>query len=284
MEEIVCNTDNIDIEGQTSNPVSNVGEGQGNSDTEEQIANFISGEQRSQWFKEFKTTFQRHEVREVRNDVLVRKLPAYYRVPFEQYTPKQWHFGLHNRDVLHPSESEDLKIAFAAACKLGPWDEFCVWVVDDPVGVLRAYGLDHSKPKFSIRQVQYLLTLDALTIFLVFAYYAFSVTSVKMMLKGARLIALLEPIYWKYNHLPIDLFLFENQIPIALLTKVISKCYEKLIEPNSRLMEQQYMLDMILKASVSSMCEYIFVLTKDHQAKIEKAYPQGELEKCPHIV
>ncbi len=67
----MCNTDNIDIEGQTSNPVSNVGEGQGNSDTEEQIANFISGEQRSQWFKEFKTTFQRHEVREVRNDVLV---------------------------------------------------------------------------------------------------------------------------------------------------------------------------------------------------------------------
>jgi len=32
------------------------------------------------------------------------------------------------------------------------------------------------------------------------------------------------------------------------------------------------------------MCESIFVLTKDHLAKIEKAYPQGELEKCPHIL
>jgi hypothetical protein len=46
-------------------------EGHGNSDIEEQIANFISEEQTSQWFNEFKTTFQRHGVREVRNDVLV---------------------------------------------------------------------------------------------------------------------------------------------------------------------------------------------------------------------
>ncbi len=44
------------------------------------------------------------------------------------------------------------------------------------------------------------------------------------------------------------------------------------------------MLDKILKANVSDMCESIFVLTKDHLAKIEKAYPQGELEKCPHIL
>jgi hypothetical protein len=48
-----------------------MGEGHGNSDIEEQIANFISEEQTSQWFNEFKTTFQRHGVREVRNDVLV---------------------------------------------------------------------------------------------------------------------------------------------------------------------------------------------------------------------
>jgi hypothetical protein len=284
MEDVLPDADNINIEGQTSISVSHMAEGQGNSETEEQIANFISEKQTSQWFNEFKTIFERHEVREVRNDVLIMKLPASFRVPLEQYTPKQWHFGLHNRDVLHPSESEDLKIALAVACELGPWDEFCVSVVDDPVGVLRAYGLNHGKPKFSMRQVQYLLTLDALTIFLVFAYYTFRATFVKMMQKGARLIALLEPIYWEYDHLPVDLFLFENQIPIAVLTKVINKCYEKLIEPNSRLMKQQYTLDTILKANVSRMCGHIFVLTEDHRAKIDKAYPQGELEKCPHIV
>jgi hypothetical protein len=43
-------------------------------------------------------------------------------------------------------------------------------------------------------------------------------------------------------------------------------------------------LDIILKANVSDMCEFIFVLTEDHRAKIEKAYPEGELENCPHIV
>ncbi|KAH9574155.1 hypothetical protein CY35_01G041400 [Sphagnum magellanicum] len=283
MEEIVPNTDNIDIEGQTSNLVSHMAEGQGNSDTEEQIANFISEEQTSQWFNEFKTTFQRHEVREVRNDVLVKKLPACYRVPLDQYNPYRWHFGLHNRDVLHTSESEDLKIALAAACELGPWDEFCASVVDDPLGVLRAYGLDHSEPKFSMRQIQCLLTLDALTIFLVFVNHTYNDIFDESTQIGARLTALLKPCL-EYRRIYNDLFLFENQIPMALLRKVISTCYEKLIGLNLTLMDQQLMLDMILKANVSDMCERIFVLTKDHLAKIEKAYPQGELEKCPHIV
>ncbi|CAK9857394.1 unnamed protein product [Sphagnum jensenii] len=283
MEDILPDTDNIDIEGQTSNSVCHMAEGQGNSDTEERIANFISDGQTSQWFNEFKTTFERHEDREVRNDVLLMKLPACSRVPLEQYTPKQWHFGLHNRDVLHPSESEDLKIALAAASELGPWDEFCASVVDDPVGVLRAYGLDHSEPKFSIRQMQCLLTLDALTIFLVFAKGTYKDIFDDRTQIRARLTALLKP-WLEYYSLYDDLFLFENQIPIALLRKVISPYYEKLIGPNSTLMDQQYMLDMILKANVSRMCGHIFVLTEDHWAKIEKAYPQGELENCPHIV
>ncbi|CAK9254953.1 unnamed protein product [Sphagnum jensenii] len=283
MEDILHDTENIDIEGQTSDSISNMAEGQGKSDTKEQIANFISEEQTSQWFNEFKTTFQRHEVREVRSDVLVRKLPASFRVPLEQYTPRLWQIGLHNRDVLHPSESEDLKIALAAASELGPWDEFCASVVDDPVGVLRAYGLDHSEPKFSIRQMQCLLTLDALTIFLVFAKGTYNDIFDERTQIGARLTALLKPSL-EYHRLYNDLFLFENQIPIALLTKVISKCYEKLIEPNSTLMRQQYTFEMILKYNVSNMCDRIFVLTEDRWAEIEKAYPQGELEKCPHIV
>jgi len=282
MEEIVPNTDNIDIEGQTSNMASNMGEGQGNSDSEEQIANFISEELTNQWLIEFKTTFERHEVREVRNDVLVMKLPACYRVPSEQYIPKYWHFGLHNRDVPHPSESEDLKIALATACELGPWDEFCFSVLDDPVDVLRAYGLDLSEPKFGMRQVQYILTLDALTIFVLCAHDTFGcVQFEKLKQKVGRLICT-RFISWGYERVHHDLFLFENQIPIALLTKVISKCYEKWKELNPSLMNP--MLDEILKATAFTMCGFIFVLSKDHRAKIEKAYPQGELEKYPHIL
>ncbi|CAM6021131.1 unnamed protein product [Sphagnum balticum] len=284
MEDILPDTDNIDIEGQTSNSVSHIPEGQGNSGTEEQIAHFISEEQTSQWSNEFKTTFERHEVREVGNDVLVRKLRACFRVPLEQYTPILWQIGLHNRDVLHPSESEDLKIAIAAASELGPWEEFCASVVDDPVGVLRAYGLDHSEPKFSMRQMQCLLTLDALTIFLVFAKKAYTddIFDERPQI-GARLTALLKP-RLEYLRLYDDLFLFENQIPIALLRKVISTCYEKLIGPNSTLMDHQKMLDDILKYSVCRMCRFIFALTKEQGAKIREAYLPGELEKCPHIV
>jgi hypothetical protein len=201
----------------------------------------------------------------------------------EQYIPKLWQFGLHNRDVLHPSESEDLKIALAAACELGPWDEFCASVVDDPVGVLRAYGLDHSEPKFSMRQMQFLLTLDALTIFLVFVKYTYDDIFDERTQIGARLTALLEP-RLEYLRLYRDPFLFENQFPIALLRKVISTCCEKLVRPNLTLMAPKLMLDNILKANLYCMCEYIFVPTEDHRAKIQKAYPQGELEKCPHIV
>jgi hypothetical protein len=199
----------------------------------------------------------------------------------EQYTPRLWKFGLHNCDVLHPSESEDLKIALAAACELGPWDEFCASVVDDPVGVLRAYGLDHREPKFSMRQMQCLLTLYALTIFLVFANDTDNHIFDERTQIGARLTALLRA-RLEYVRLYNALFLFENQIPIALLRKVINTCHEKLIRPNSTF--PQLMLDRILKVNVSNMCEQIFVLTKDHPAKFKHAYPQGELEKCPHIV
>ncbi|CAK9191006.1 unnamed protein product [Sphagnum troendelagicum] len=283
MEEIVPDTDNIDIERQTSNSVSNMGEGQGNSDTEEQIANFNSEEQTSQLFNEFQTAPNRHTAREVSNDVLVRKLPACFRVPSEQYTPRLWQFGLHNRDVQHRSESEDLKRALAEACELGPWDEFCASVVDNPVLVLRQYGLDRSEPKFSMGQIQNLLTLDALTIFLVFTKETYDHIVDQRTQIDARLTALLEP-RLEYDALNSDLFLFENQIPIYLLTNVISKYYEKQRGPNPTPMDQKLMLDVILKNNVSNMCGNIFVPTKDHWVKIETAYPQGELEKCPHIV
>jgi len=148
--------------------------------------------------------------------------------------------------------------------------------VDDAEDVLKAYGLNHGEPKFSLSQVQYLLTLDALTIFFVFAHFSSTFTPVKEMEKGAKLIS--TRISWGYVHVPIDLFLFENQIPIALLTKVYSKCYEKWGISNS-----PSTWDMLLKDNVLGMCGYIFKLPDDYMAKIEEAYAPGELEKCPHI-
>jgi hypothetical protein len=191
-----------------------------------------------------------------------------------------WQFGVHNRDVLKRSESEDLKITLAAASKLEPCDKFCASVVVDPVGVLREYGLDHSEPKFSKKQVQYLLTLDALTIFLVFTKYTYNDIFDGRDEIDARITALLKT-RLEFGRLYNDFFLLENQIPIPLLKKVISKYYAKSRGPPT---DQKLMLDVILKNNVSNMCENIFVPTKDHWAKIGKAYPQGELGNCPHIV
>jgi len=129
--------------------------------------------------------------------------------------------------------------------------------------------------------MQCLLTLDALTIFLVSANDTYNDIFDEKTQIGARITALLKT-RLEYVRLYNDLFLLENQVPIALLRKVI--LLEKLIGPNSTLMDQQLKLDRILEVNVSNMCENTLVLTKDHRAKFEKAYPQGEFEKCPHII
>jgi hypothetical protein len=88
-----------------------------------------------------------------------------------------------------------------------------------------------------------------LTIFFVFAHATYCEIFDESTQISAKLTALLQP-RLEYEGLYNDLFLFENQIPIALLWKVISRCYEKLIGPNSTFLDQQLMLDMILKAIV----------------------------------
>jgi hypothetical protein len=205
------------------------------------------------------------------------KLRACYRVPLEQFTPKQWSFGLHNRDVLHARQSEDLKIALATACELGPWKEFCELVVDNPGGILKAYGLDHGEPMFNKKEVQYLLTLDALTIFFVFVAYARPRTHVENIRNVVGLIR--NRMSWGYAQVPIDLFLFENQIPIFLLQNFITQCYRKW-----RVQETPGFLKAIVKANVLKMCKYIFKLTGDLPAKFHEAYPEDQLEQCTHIV
>jgi hypothetical protein len=234
-------------------------------------------EEKLDWFNEFTTALHTHKVRQVRNDVVIMNLPECYRVPVAQYTPKKWRFGLHNRDVLHPSKSEEYKIALAAACELEPWDDFCASVVDDPLTLLQAYGLNDETRLFSKKQVACLLTLDALTIFFVFAYYASDVFRVANMEKGFELIFRL--MSSGYAHVPIDLFLFENQIPIFLLKKVITECYQKWGAQHSA-----GKFEAIVRANVSKMCGYIFELTDDDRAKTLAAYPPGELERCPHIL
>lgn len=71
------------------------------------------------------------------HELLIPKVPNYLRVPPEQFTPREWRFSLHNRQ-LHTRGTEGLKISVAEEL-----DNFCNDVVqnDHAAGLLRLYGL-----------------------------------------------------------------------------------------------------------------------------------------------
>jgi hypothetical protein len=159
----------------------------------------------------------------------------------ERYTPQQWQFGLHNRDPqASSSDSEVLKISLAAACKLNPdeWDKFCADVVDNPANMmLKSYGIYSSVTEPSPKEVQYLLTLDALTLVLVLSSLSRAPESkrrhaqqipnlfIGSLVAGDFNIEALVKYGVVYCTIWEDLFLCENQIPMALMKKAISKCY-----------------------------------------------------------
>jgi len=158
------------------------------------------------WVSEVRSTIQNYK-NGTAPEVLIMKVPNYLREPPEQFTPREWRFGLHNRE-LDTSATEGLKIAvagyFFADKESDAWDNFCNVVVDDPVGLVRLYGLQDGFTKFSERQVKYLLALDAL--FLVVSHKDF----------GGRLQL---DLGW-YGDFGREMMLLENQVPMDLLRKV----------------------------------------------------------------
>jgi len=146
-----------------------------------------------------------------------------------------------------------MKISFAAACNLNQdeWDKFRGDVVDNPADMkLKSYGIYSNVTELSPKEVQYLLTLDALTLVLVLssATVAFDQRyqlqrlplgqSVRLpnlfiesLVTGGFIIeALMTDRATHFPTLLHDLFLCENQSPMALMSKVISNCYELLPE------------------------------------------------------
>ncbi len=142
-----------------------------NSGAQELKSNSESDWQESEWIRKIRSGLKARSGQNAGGDVPIIKLPASLRKPVERYTPQQWQFGLHNRDPQASScESEVLKISLAAACKLNPdeWENFCADVVDNPADMmLKSYGIYSSVTELSPKEVQYLLTLDALTLVLV---------------------------------------------------------------------------------------------------------------------
>ncbi len=242
--------------------------------------------------------------------VLIMKLTACRRKPDEQYTPEQWRFGLHNRDVQASTtvtsyaESESMKLRLAAACNLKPftWDTFCAHVVNDPKGTMSSYGLDHRVTIFNRKEVQYLLTIDALTLLLVLTRHVIGSSElVDILAKDTKamdslLLPKMQSSNMQSSNMPSsnmqfiglsdDLFLLENQVPMALLTKVMNKCSE-ILNDQKKPFSPQKLLDSSLKAIAKQMCLSVFTgPTSDKEkfeASIEAKFLVGELEKCAHI-
>ncbi|KAH9572864.1 hypothetical protein CY35_02G174000 [Sphagnum magellanicum] len=207
------------------------------------------------WASEVRSTIRNYK-NGTAPEVLIRKVPNYLRVPPEQFTPTEWRFGLHSRE-LDTCGAEGLKIAVAGDIFANEgsdaWDNFCNYVVDDPVRFVRLYGLQDGFTKFSERQVKYLLALDAL--FLLQTNCRFE----GRLNLDQR---------WYRNCLLPDMVLLENQVPMDVLRKAAENFLTGDLE-----------LDSILQSNMEWLCPISF---NTSQNPVGAHYP--DLVNCSHLL
>jgi hypothetical protein len=206
------------------------------------------------WVSDVRSTIQNYK-HGTAPELFITKVPNYLRVPPEQFTPKEWRFGLHNRE-LRTSGAEGVKIAvagyFFADDESDAWDNLCNFVVDDPAGLVRLYGLQDGFTEFSERQVKYLLALDALFIVLRSTNF------------GGKLQL---DLGWYQNCLMTDMVLLENQVPMDLLRKVVD------------IMLPADFLDMVLHGTIEWVCP---LSLNTSQNPYGAHYP--DLVNCSHFL
>jgi hypothetical protein len=160
--------------------------------------------------------------------------------------------------------------------------------------------------------VQYLLTIDALTLLLVLTRHVFgSPKLVNILAKDTKAMDSLLLPKMQSSNMPLessnmpfiglsdDLFLLENQVPMALLRKVMNKCSEILNDQKKRSLRgreipdpflPQNLLDSSVKAIATQMCLSVFIGPgcsfsgrKELEDSIAIKFPEGKLENCAHI-
>jgi hypothetical protein len=96
----------------------------------------------------------------------IAKLPEFCRQPSAVYAPREWRFGLHNREKLNTSGSEAIKLLIASALGLEgeTWKDFCKNVVSDEclLDIKQCYGLREEETILTDEMIRYIITLDAL--------------------------------------------------------------------------------------------------------------------------
>jgi hypothetical protein len=155
----------------------------------------------------------------------IRKVPAHFRSNHEHFEPRTWQFGLHNRSIGQAKVADEIKMSLVRGLRLSAdqWLEFCAAVVPDPQKVQLIYLMyGYAMQSLEVEDIRKLLTLDAL--FLV-AYLlhvgckqsepTLPTPSFCSVLKNSEF-AGYETTVWS------DVCLVENQIPLELLSNVIS--------------------------------------------------------------
>jgi hypothetical protein len=166
----------------------------------------------------------------VQNEVLILKVPHYMREPPNHFTPIEWQLGLHNRETTRGAG--DLKTSILEAFGLtneATWNDFCDDVVDHNyyVSLLRSYGLDHPPTPFNEVEVKSSLVLDALVLILRLARPPRDDLGGRpgyICINPALRSILDKPLVrLKLRAMQLDIFLVENQMPMALLKKAAKK-------------------------------------------------------------
>ncbi|KAH9561015.1 hypothetical protein CY35_06G139900 [Sphagnum magellanicum] len=169
-------------------------------------------------------------VPEVQLGVLILKVPRYMRKYYpDQFTPIEWRLGLHNYETT--SAAEDLKTSIREAFGLAnevTWNDFCDDVVDHNyyVSLLRSYGLDHPPTPFTEVEVKSSLVLDALVLILRFAQPSrddLGGCPRHIFNPAVRSILDKPLVRLRLRAMQLDIFLVENQMPLALLKKAVKK-------------------------------------------------------------
>jgi hypothetical protein len=159
-------------------------------------------------------------------EFFITKVPAKYMANSKHFEPMAWRFGLHNRRVLDIGGTESVKIRVAK--KLGltrtQWAEFCESVVPDPKSLqLMYYGVtDCSQPPYTLEQIRWLLTLDALCLVASLQYMSHMTLGVE----HDRFVPSFGDIFNARKDMGTmrrDMVLVENQVPFQLLKRVIEK-------------------------------------------------------------
>ena len=150
------------------------------------------------------------------------KVPDHFRSKKKHFVPRMWRFGLHNRSIIHAEVADEIKMSLVGGLRLSAkqWLEFCAAVVPHPREVQFMYGkCDPAVQSLKVEEIRKLLTLDALFLVAYLLHVGCQQSDPPpsfCSVLTTQFFAGYETTVW------FDVCLVENQIPLELMSNVIS--------------------------------------------------------------